>query len=92
MSLVFIFPLYLLFLFLGPGLLIVISSLVLRANPARHVAWEAIIVLSSAVSSLQSPVWLYYAPPLGVSLPVGVVLGLWGGVCWIRWKTRPPPR
>ena len=89
MGLFFIFPVALLLPFPALGLLIIVCSLASRANPNRHALWGAIIVASSAVSSWQSVLWLYYVPPWGAILIGGVVLGLIGGVGWIRYRPSP---
>lgn len=92
LDLFFIFPVPQLLLWPGLGLLIIIAALVARADPRRHVLWGAIIIASSGVSSLELSLWLYYLPTLGVFLLAGVVLGILGGVGWIRWKAGLSPR
>jgi len=66
------------------GLLIVVGSFAARANPSRRPRWGTIIIVSSAVILFHSILWLYYAPAWGAILIGGVVLGLAGGVGWIR--------
>jgi len=66
------------------GLPIVVGSFAARANPSRRPRWGTIIIVSSAVILFHSILWLYYAPAWGAILIGGVVLGLAGGVGWIR--------